>query len=240
MKRLIKENVRLRRLYYRFRLARAAGQSNESQILAKLSKGSPKTFVEFGFHPAEFNCAALARNTDWQGLLIDGSAEQVVDARALLPDRIKIVESFLSLDNLDFIKSAFPRIGVLSIDVDGNDYWFMERLIDANPEVICVEYNASLGLEPITVPYDPAFDRMKKHPTGWYHGASLTALAALAGRYGYGIAAVSEAGANLFFTQTGRLDPSAVWSPNRLRDEWSGKSASEQFEAIRDLPFVTI
>ena len=86
-------------------MALAAGQSNESQILAELSKDGPKTFVEFGFHPAEFNCAALARSKDWQGLLIDGSAEQVVNVRALLPNRIKIVEAFLSLDNLDFIKS---------------------------------------------------------------------------------------------------------------------------------------
>ena len=121
------------------------------------------------------------------------------------------------------LKSEFPRIGVLSIDVDGNDYWFLKRLIDAEPEVLCVEYNATLGLAPITVPYDPAFDRMKKHPSGWYHGASLSALCKLAGRYGYGIAAVSEAGANVFFTRDGRLDPSAVWRPNRLRDEWSGQ-----------------
>jgi hypothetical protein len=58
---------------------------------------------------------------------------QVDDARALYPDRIKIVQSFLTLDNLDFIKSAFAKIGVLSIDVDGNDYWFLEKLIDTRP-----------------------------------------------------------------------------------------------------------
>jgi len=115
---------------------------------------APKTFIEFGFHPIEFNCASFVQNRDWQGLLIDCSARQVSDARAILPKRIEIVQAFLTLDNLDFIKSRFAELGVLSIDVDGNDYWFLEKLIDVKPSVICVEYNASLGLEPITVPYD--------------------------------------------------------------------------------------
>ena len=72
----------------------------------------------------------------------------------------------MTLDNLDFIKSSFPQIGVLSIDVDGNDYWFLKELIDSSPSVICVEYNSTFGLEPITVPYDPSFNRYEKHPTG--------------------------------------------------------------------------
>jgi hypothetical protein len=63
-----------------------------------------------------------------------------------------LAEAFLTLENIDFIKSHFPQTGVLSIDVDGNDYWFLGKLIDANPTVICVEYNASMGLESITAP----------------------------------------------------------------------------------------
>ncbi len=66
------------------------------------------------------------------------------------------------------------------------------------PAVIRVEYNATFGLEPITVPYDPALDRFSKHPTGWCHGASLTALAKLCAEHGYGLAAVLDASANAF------------------------------------------
>jgi len=237
MRQIIRENTALRRLYYRMQLLRAKGQSDESRIIADLAKDAPRTFVEFGFHPIEFNCVALARDSSWRGLLIDGNARQVADARSLFPDRIKIVEAFLTLENLDFIKSSFQKIGVLSIDVDGNDYWFLEKLIDAIPSVICVEYNSTLGLEPITTPYDPAFDRHKKHPSGWYHGASLTALCKLCRLHGYGLAAVSNAGGNAFFTRAGTLNPKDAWRPNSLREQYSGVAHAEQWGKIKHLPF---
>jgi hypothetical protein len=240
MRRLIRENTPLRRLYYRLKLLRSKGQSNESRILSDLAKDAPRTFIEFGFHPIEFNCAALARDAGWSGLLIDGSSRQVEDARAILPSRVEVVESFLTLDNLDLIRSRVSQPGVLSIDVDGNDYWFLKALIDINPTVICVEYNASFGLEPVSVPYDPVFDRHEKHPSGWYHGASLTALAKLCASNGYGLAAISDAGANAFFTRTGKLDPVTSWRPNALRDEWSGKNAEQQYLSIQGMPLVEV
>jgi hypothetical protein len=242
-KEIIRSNTILRRLYYRARIFRGArGQSDETRILSDLAKSvaAPKTFIEFGFHPIEFNCASLALNRDWQGLLIDGNTRQVSDARSVLPKRIEMIEAFLTLDNLDFIKSKFQRLGVLSIDVDGNDYWFLERLIDIKPSVICVEYNASFGLEPITVPYDAGFDRHKKHPSGWYHGASLTAITKLCAAHGYGLAAVSEAGANAFFTQNGALDPATAWKPSRLRREYSGVSQDGQWQRISHMPFIWV
>jgi hypothetical protein len=90
MRQLVKENAILRRLYYRMQIARAKGQSDESEILARLSSNAPHTFVEFGFHPVQFNCAALARSGEWRGLLIDGNARQVADARALLPSERRL------------------------------------------------------------------------------------------------------------------------------------------------------
>jgi hypothetical protein len=220
MHQFITENALIRRAYYRLRSRISGGQSDESQIIERLAKSAPRTFVEFGFHPNEFNCAPLARSPDWRGLLIDTNARQIADARSMLSNRIEI--------------------GVLSIDVDGNDYWFLERLIDTRPTVICVEYNASFGPESITVPYDPDFSRNAKHPSGWYHGASLTALTKLAAKSGYGLAAVSEVGGNAIFTVDGSLDPGTSWRPNRLRDKWSGKSANEQWLAVKHLEYVSV
>lgn len=151
-----------------------------------------------------------------------------------------MVERFLALDNLDFIRHRFPKLGVLSIDVDGNDYWFLKALIDTSPDVISVEYNSTLGFEPITVPYDPAFDRHKKHPRGWYHGASLTALTNLCAQHGYGLAAGSDGSCNAFFTRTGNLKPEDVWKPKRLREQLSGIPHERQWDEIKDLPFVTV
>ena len=94
------------------------------------------------------------------------------------------------------------------------------------PNCISVESNASFGLDPISVSYDPTFDRHEKHPSGWYHGASLTALAKLCASIGYGLAAISEGGANASFTRTGNLDPTTSWRPNALRDGGQAKAHS--------------
>ena len=148
---------------------------------------------------------------------------------------------FLTLDNLFSISTTFDRIGVLSIDVDGNDYWFLEKLINTKPHVIAIEYNASFGASAsITVPYDPSFDRHQKHPSGWYHGASLMALCRLCERSGYGLAAISEAGANAFFTKSGVLDPAKAWRPSSLRNAWSKTDAASQWRAVCDMPYVEI
>ena len=234
----------VRRLHYRLmRLRRGKrGEADETTTLAELAaaEGAPKTFIEFGFHPVKFNCAAFAYDPSWRGLLIDGSAEQAEDARVLLPKHVDIQHRFLSLTNLDFIRTKFPKVGILSIDVDGNDYWFLEQLIGIQPSVIAVEYNASLGSAPIVVPYDAAFDRHQKHPTGWYHGASLAALAKFCAKNGYGLAAVSSYGANAFFTKSGRMDPASAWLPNRDRDQWSGTTSVQQWELIKELPYVAV
>jgi hypothetical protein len=39
--------------------------------------------------------------------------------------------------------------------------------------------NVAKVLQALSVPYDPTFDRHEKHPSGWYYGASLTAVAKL-------------------------------------------------------------
>jgi hypothetical protein len=237
MRRLIKQSTILRRLYFRARKLRAASESDESAIIAQLTADATPTFVEFGFHPVEFNCVALAGDPTWQGLLIDGSKQIVDDARALWPERIRMVNAFLSLDNLDLVRSQFEKIGLLSIDVDGNDYWFLKALIDLSPDVISVEYNSSFELRPVTVAYDPSFDRLQKHPKGWYHGASLTALTKLCAAHGYGLAAGSDGSCNAFFTRNGNLKPEDVFKPKRLREKLSGIPHAAQWDFVKDMPF---
>ena len=55
----------LRRLYFRARKLQAASESDESAIIARLTATATPTFVEFGFHPVEFNCVTLAKNPAW-------------------------------------------------------------------------------------------------------------------------------------------------------------------------------
>lgn len=230
----------LRTLYHRIRLLRGArSQSDESEILRGLAAGSPRTFVEFGFHPTEYNCSGLR---DFAGLLVDGDEETVRLARSILPPRIEVRHRFLDVDNVGELAEAFERIGVLSVDVDGNDYWLLRALLPASPAVIVVEYNASFGLAPVSVPYDPRFERHAKHESGWYHGASLTALNGLCRGHGYKLAAVSAAGGNAFFVPDAHpaaaLDPVTAYRESTLRNRWSGTTAAQQWARIRHLPYV--
>jgi hypothetical protein len=236
------------RALYNFRI-KSNSQSDENAILLRLTSriSHPKTFVEFGFHAHEFNCAGLART--YSGLLIDGDERSVVLAKKVLPSSVEAVAQFLTLDSLNIIEERFPAatLGVLSIDVDGNDYWFLERLINLRPAIISVEYNASFGQRPISVVYDPAFIRHDKHKSGWYHGASLSAMAHLCSNHSYDLAAVDEAGVNAFFVRRDlwdpampKLSPENAYREHKFRNQWSGKIAEEQWQAIRDLPYVNV
>jgi hypothetical protein len=179
----------------------------------------------------------LARDPALQGLLIDGSKRVTDDARLIWPDRIRIANAFLSLDSLDLIRNQFEKIGLLSIDVDGNDYWLLKALIDLKPDDISAEYNSTFGLNPVTVLYDPVFDRHQKHTKAWYHGASLTALAKLCAAHGYGLAAGSDGSCNAFFTRDGSLKVEDVFKPKRLREKLSGIPHAAQWDFVKDMPF---
>ncbi len=241
LKQFLGKSDLIRRSYYRVKRLFPSSESDEIAILTRLAVGAECTFIEFGFHPVEFNCVSFAKDPNWRGLLIDGNAKVVEHARRLwATDRVDMRAAFLTLDNLDLVRSRFPKIGILSIDVDGNDYWFLKALIDLKPDVISVEYNSTFGFEPITVPYDPEFDRHKKHPLGWYHGASITAVTRLCARHGYGLAAGSDGSCNAFFTRDGSLKPEQVWKPKAMRERLSGIAHKDQWAAVKHLPFVSV
>jgi len=94
----------------------------------------------------------------------------------------------LAQDNVDDVigGSRFTgEIDILPVDVDGNEYWLWQAIESVSPRVVVIEMNPSLGdTLSVTVPYDPALDRLRKHPSGFYRGASLVAMAGLGTRKG--------------------------------------------------------
>jgi hypothetical protein len=226
----------------------ARSQSNEDEILARLVEqvDAPRSFLEFGFSPSELNCAALLHTC--RGLLVDGDKANVEAACRVMPGRVKSMQLFLDLDNIHVLGDRYRpgELGVLSVDVDGNDYWFLEALLPRlAPAIVAVEYNASFGLRPIAVPYDPAFDRHEKHPSGWYHGASLEALTRLCARHGYRLVEIAAGGNNAFYVRREHeelptLATSEAYREEDLRNEWSGTTAAEQWETVKHLSYVTV
>lgn len=226
----------------------ARSQSNEDEVLARLVEqvSAPRSFLEFGFSPWELNCAGLLHTC--RGLLVDADKANVEAARRVMPRRVKSMQLFLDLDNIHMLGERFRpgELGVLSVDVDGNDYWFLEALLPRlQPAIVAVEYNASFGLRPIATPYEPTFDRHEKHPSGWYHGASLEALTRLCSRHGYRLVEIAVGGNNAFYVRDEldglpTLEARDAYREEDLRNEWSGTTAAEQWESVKDLPYVTI
>lgn len=230
-------------------------QSDESDridaLLARLQVS--QTFCEFGFHFSEFNCSRLV-NRGWQGLLIDGNAATVAVTRKILAsdNRMKAVTrcAFLTRENVRSILEEYFQgspIGVLSVDVDGNDYWLLQECLPLAPALIVAEYNASFGTRRITTPYDARFVRHEKHASGWYHGASITAIAALCAAHGYALVDVSSGGQNLFLVRNDllgsavpALDPHRAYKENALRNKWSRSTAAHQWSVISHLPFHNV
>ena len=93
-------------------------------------------------------------------------------------------------------------LGLLSIDIDGNDYWVWEALAAADPAVVVCEYNSIFGdVRPISVPYSATFSRFEAHFSGLYFGASIAALRYLAEKKGYSFIGTNANGINAFFVR---------------------------------------
>jgi len=98
--------------------------------------------------------------------------------------------------------------GILSVDVDGNDYWIWQAIDCIAPAIVICEYNSLLGdTRPLVVPYDPDFERLKAHPSGLYFGASIAALWHLAAAKGYSFVGTNSNGINAFFVRDDLAGP---------------------------------
>lgn len=211
-------------------------------------------FVEFGFGAVQCNSLRLLVHEGFNGLLMDGSSENVDFFNHVAKkrgfERAKAVQAFITRENLQqlVVDNGVPHdIDLLSLDVDGNDYWFWEELECVSPRVVCIEYNAGLGPDLcVTVPYDPGFERYSKHPSGFFHGASLAALEKLGRHKGYYLIGCDSTGTNAFFLRDEIRVPNvpALTAREAFRPHanWlsRGISEAEQLEIMQTMPYQEV
>lgn len=168
-----------------------------------------KTFVEFGVEDyTEANTRFLLMNNNWSGLVIDGSVENINRLKKwdyLWKYDLLATAAFITKDNINQIISGAGfrgDIGILSIDIDGNDYWILNTIDCVRPRILICEYNNIFGGEErVCVPYDEDFNRTKKHYSNLYWGASLGAYRDWAEKNGYYYMGSNSAGNNAFFAR---------------------------------------
>jgi len=179
-------------------------------IFSVIGKDS-RLFVEFGFGVPECNCLRLVEE-GWHGLFIDSDSDKCLAMRNMIAEMNRgggfTVNKLLTVDNTEGALIGMPdEIDLLSIDVDGNDYWLWKAIERIRPRVVVIEFNRALGPEvSATIPYDAGFTWAHDN----YYGASLRALEKLGKEKGYKLIGCEPKGVNAFFLRDDIYDFEAV------------------------------
>ena len=197
-----------------FKVYSQSGEDGIIQYLVNKLEVKDKRFIEFGVENyMESNTRFLTLNNYWSGLIIDGNEENITYIKndpIYWRTNIKAVHSFITKDNInDLFKNngITGEIGLLSIDIDGNDYWVWKEIEVVNPAIIVAEYNSLFGSErKVTVPYKADFVRTNEHFSHTYYGASIGALTHLANERGYKLVTTNRSGNNVFYVREDLMD----------------------------------
>lgn len=171
-------------------------------------------FVEFGawdgLHLS--NTANLRLNHGWSGLLMEASDRA---------DGVLVQREYVDPGNVEalFDRYDVPRdFDLLSIDIDGHDYWVWNAINSYTPRVVVVEYNIFFmpgSAKTIVYDADYRWDHKRYHR---YHGASLAAFEKLGRRKGYVLAYTEPYCPNAIFVREDALPdglslpPAADWT----------------------------
>jgi hypothetical protein len=240
---------------FEFKIFSQWGEDGIIQYLVNNVEIRNETFIEFGVENyEEANTKFLLMRNNWSGFVIDSSeknVESIKNSELCWRHDLKYKMAFITAENINELikeQNISGEIGILSIDIDGNDYWIWGKIAVVDPVIVIVEYNSVFGKDAaVTTPYDPKFERHKQHYSGLYWGASLGAFIHLAEKKGYGFVGSNSAGNNAFFVRKDRLGNiktmtvSEGYVESKFRDsrnkdgELDFASGKDRYEKIRGL-----
>jgi hypothetical protein len=172
--------------------------------------------VEIGVESgAECNCARLVREEGWRGVFVEadpGHFDQL-HRRYATATGVRCVHATVTSDNVEMLlrDAEVPHdFDVLSIDIDGNDYWVWAAVQQWRPRLVVIEYNAA---HPPPVRWVMREDPRHRWDGTTYYGASLASLADLGRRKGYTLVATDSTGVNAFFVRTELVTPDCFLDP---------------------------
>ena len=205
-----------------------------------------KIFIEFGVeYYTESNTRFLLINNSWRGMVIDGNKQNIRFIKTdLIYWKYDITAycDFITKENINTLISNYTScsdIGLLSIDIDGNDYWVWDAIEVVQPRIIICEYNSTFGAaEKVTVPYVPDFEQTKAHFSNLYYGASLAALCHLAEKKGYDFIGTPSTGVNAFFVRKDLSKPFVTYTAATGFNESANRSSKDKNGRLSFLPLA--
>jgi hypothetical protein len=197
---------------------------------------------------------------NWKGFVIDGSAENIKrleQSYFFWKYYLHALHAFITKENINGLlaESGFDEdLGILSVDIDGNDYYVLDAITNFKPRILICEYNAVFGgVRKISVPYESEFHRTKKHYSNLYFGASLAAITFLANQKGYKLVGTNSAGSNAFFVRNDLLNENLETltaerayfprNPQESRDQQGNLtyvSGQNRLKLIQGMPVINV
>lgn len=246
---------------YEFKVFSQWGEDGIIQHLTRCVEIKNKTFIEFGVEDFfESNCRFLLMKDDWKGFVIDGSSsaiERLKQSYFYWKHHLEAVHAFITRDNINDLLagSGFEEdLGILSVDLDGNDYYVLEAITSFKPRILICEFNPVFGgARKISIPYQPDFYRTNSHYSNLYWGASLAAMTHLASRKGYALVGTNTAGNNAFYVRKDLLNEKLevlsaemAYSPSNYRESKDRQgnltfiTADRRLDVIKGLPVFEV
>lgn len=197
-----------------FKVFSQFGEDGIIQYLINNLEISNKIFVEFGVENyEECNTRFLLQNNNWQGYVYDANLENIKYIKSqeyYWKYKIEAAQKFITKENINeiFLESKInSKIGLLSIDIDGNDYWVLENINSICPDIIVAEFNPYFGSKnSVTLKYNDKFVRPSKGINKLIYGCSIVALENLCKKKGYELVYISCNGNNAFFVKSELLN----------------------------------
>jgi hypothetical protein len=202
---------------------RAFSQNGEDGIVAEIFARLGRkvgSFIEIGAGDGCENNTIRWLLDSARGVWVEGSASNVAairghHAKAIKAGQLNVISQMVNAENINqIIRSSWPanELDILSIDIDGNDYWVWKAIDAVDPVLVIVEYNGRYGSSlSWTMKYNPTHS----WPGGnSYYGASLKALEKLGREKGYALIGVDYMGVNAFFLREDLVDEGRFPGPH--------------------------
>jgi hypothetical protein len=187
---LLLKNTKLKNLkYFEKKIYSQNGEDGIIEVVFRKVKPLNNYYVEIGSGDGSENNTKYLKEKGWKGIWFDKNYSKNKD----------VIQKLITKENINdlFKKYNIPKtFDVLSIDIDGNDYWIWKALKGYQPQLVVIEYNSSIPSDiSKVIPYNPKFTNTKTN----YFGASLKALNKLATMKGYDLLYCEKRGVNAFF-----------------------------------------
>ena len=235
-------------LAQRFHIGSQNEEDGITLALINLVGTTNRRFLELGSGLNGGNTGFLAETCGWTGLMVDGKSRNVARLAARFARYgVDTKAVWITRDNVNQVACDHHldgEIDLLSMDLDGNDYWVWRALDACTPRMVILEFNHWFGAErAVTVPYDPAFNRDKSggRVTRRFYGASLAAFEQLGHEKGYRLVLVEPSAVNAYLLRND-VAPEIPASTARALHPFPGANTHRLFKQLAEagLPLVDL